>query len=116
MSSCQHAVTAFDQGLKTLTADDQNDAFLCITYLSGIIATAQHANQLAKLRYALATDGRGDQSTFNLYCFDWQLPYEKFARIVLAFSNKNKQTNPALLEGPAYKLALQALQTTFPCH
>lgn len=113
--SCQQAISALDQGLDTLTAADQNDAFICMAYLGGMMATAQHANELAKLRYSLASGGRGDQHAFNIYCFDWQLPYAKIARIVVAYAQTSSREYPSLLNQPAHKLALQALQSAFPC-
>jgi hypothetical protein len=113
--SCQQAIFALDQGLDTLTVTDQNDAFICMAYLGGMMATAQHANELAKLRYSLASGGRGDQRAFNIYCFDWQLPYAKIARILVAYAKTSSREHPGLLNQPAHKLALQALQSAFPC-
>lgn len=109
--SCQRAMVALDQGLDSLAKDEQNDAFLCMAYLGGLMAAAEHANKLAKLRFAAATDGNGDQKNFNLYCFDWQLPYQKIARIVLEYGHKQ----PQYRQRPAQELAMRALQTTFPC-
>ena len=109
--SCQHALIALDKGLETLANKDQNDAFLCMAFLGGMMSTAQHANDLAKLRYAQATSGRGDQHRFNLYCFDWQLPYQKIARIVLQFGSNE----PKYLSRPANELAIRALQKAYPC-
>jgi hypothetical protein len=109
--SCQQALIALDKGLDSLANSDQNDAFLCMAFLGGIMSTAQHANELAKLRYSLATDGRGNQHDFNLYCFDWQLPYQKIARIVLQFGHNE----PRYLQRPAHELAIRALQMAFPC-
>jgi len=83
-----------------------------MAFLSGMMSTAQHANELAKLRYSVASYGRGDQRRFNLYCLDWQLPYQKIARIVLAFG----QREPRYLQRPAHELAIRALQIAFPCH
>ena len=111
MISCQQALTALSQEPDTLNNADQNSAFVCMAYLSGMMATAQHADALAKLRYSLLTDGRGNRHDLGLYCFDWQLSYQKIARIVLEFG----RSNPAYLQQPAHKLAIRALQTAFPC-
>ncbi len=111
MASCQQALIALTQ--KPGTPDDtgQNSAFVCMAYLSGVMATAQHANDQAKLRYSLVTDGRGNRHDLSLYCFDWQLSYQKIARIVLEFG----RNNPVYLQQPAHKLAIRALQNAFPC-
>lgn len=109
--SCQHALIALDSTAGKLTSTVRNDAFLCMAYLGGMMTTAQHANELAKLRYALSTEGRGNQQSFNLYCFDWQLPYQKIARIVLEFGQRESR----YLQRPAHELAIRALQTTYPC-
>ncbi len=111
MVSCQQAIIALDTPQETPTSSAQNEAFLCMAYLSGVMATAQHANELAKLRYSQASNGRGDQHRFNLYCFDWQLPYQKIARIVLAFG----RSKPRYLQRPAHELVIHALQKAFPC-
>jgi hypothetical protein len=109
--SCQRALLALDQGLDSLAEDEQNDTFLCMAYLGGLMGAAEHANRLAKLRFSVATDGKGSQQNFNLYCFDWQLPYQKIARIVLEYGRKQPQFG----QRPAQELAMRALQTTFPC-
>lgn len=111
MISCQQALIALDNKQESLTSSVQNDAFLCMAFLGGMMSTAQHANELAKLRYSLSTNGRGNQHSFNLYCFDWQLPYQKIARIVTEFG----QHAPRYWRRPAHELALRALQTTYPC-
>ncbi len=111
MISCQQALTVLNQTPDTPGNADQNDAFVCMAYLSGMMATAQHANAQAKLRYSLMTDGRGNRHDLALYCFDWQLSYQKIARIVLAFG----RSNPVYLQQPAHKLAIRALQAAFPC-
>jgi len=111
MISCQQALIALSQKADTRNKADQNSAFVCMAYLSGMMETAQHANNQAKLRYSLMTDGRGDRHDLSLYCFDWQLSYQKIARIVLEFGRKK----PVYLQQPAHKLAIRALQTAFPC-
>ena len=70
--SCEQALIALEQGLEQLPADKQNDAFVCMAYIGGVLATAQHANDLAKLRFALASGGQGESGDFHLYCFNWQ--------------------------------------------
>jgi len=111
MTSCQQALTILHQASDTPDTADQNSAFVCMAYLSSMMATAQHANDLAKLRYSLITDGRGNRHDISLYCFDWQLSYQEIARIVLEFG----RNNPVYLPQPAHKLAIRALQTAFPC-
>jgi len=56
MVSCQQAIIALDTPQETPTSSAQNEAFLCMAYLSGVMATAQHANELAKLRYSQASN------------------------------------------------------------
>ncbi len=110
MISCQQAMIVINQDTAEHIAD-QNSAFVCMAYLSSMMATAQHANDRAKLRYSLITEGRGNWQDFGLYCFDWQLSYQKVAHIVLEFGSNN----PAYLRQPAHKMAIRALQTAFPC-
>ncbi len=81
MISCQQALIALNQESDTLSDADQYSAFVCMAYLSGMMTTAQHANEQAKLRYSLLTNGRANRHDFGLYCFDWQLSYQKIARI-----------------------------------
>ncbi len=111
MISCHQALTGLKQEPDTLSDADQNSAFVCMAYLSSMMATAQHANDRAKLRYSLLTEGRANRHDFGLYCFDWQLSYQKVARIVMEFG----RSNPVYLQQPAHKLAIRALQTAFPC-
>jgi Rap1a immunity proteins len=111
MNSCQQALHILEQRPNSVASADQNDAFVCMAYLGGIISTAQHANELAKLRYALTTEGRGAQPKFRLYCFDWQRPYKTFAKIVVNFG----RSQPIYLQQPAHKLVMRALQAAFPC-
>ncbi|MCF6336740.1 MAG: hypothetical protein L3J84_02130 [Gammaproteobacteria bacterium] len=111
MFSCQQALAILNQDADTTSDTDQNSAFVCMAYLSGMMTTAQHANEQAKLRYSLLTNGRANRHDFGLYCFDWLLSYQKIAHIVLEFG----RSNPAYLQQPAHKLAIRALQTAFPC-
>lgn len=97
--------------LSSLPDSPPNDAFLCMAFLSGVMEASQHANKQAKLRYSLATDGKGDQAAFNVYCFNWQLSYKNIIGIVLSYANNN----PAYLRGQAHVLVIKALQTAFPC-
>jgi hypothetical protein len=109
--SCQRALVAVERGLETLPAADQNDAFLCMAYLGGIMAATRHANELAKLRFAQATNGRGSTEQFNLYCIDWQLSYQRVAHIVLEYARRH----PELGKRPAQDLVMRALQSAYPC-
>ncbi len=114
--SCQQALIAVDRlatdkGFEQLAPDVQNNAFICFSYLSGIIGAAQYTNSLAELRYAQATKGKANFPKLGAYCIDWNVQYQKAARIVLKFA----QQNPEELREPAHKLALHALQSAFPC-
>jgi len=114
--SCQQALAAVDS-LSTksepekLAPDTQNNAFICFSYLSGIIGAAQYTESLAELRYAQAIRGKANFPKLGIYCIDWNIQYQKAARIVLKFA----QQNPEELGKPAQKLALHALQSAFPC-
>lgn len=107
-TTCQTALIALDQTAK----DVQGDAFVCMAYLGGLMGAAQQANERAKLRFAVATGGHATENAFTLYCFDWQMPYVRIARLILDFAKHN----PGLLQRPAQELALRALQSKFPCH
>ena len=107
--SCEQAMLALDKPLDMPTPTTA--AFICMAYLSGVMAATQHANERAKLQFSLATEGRGNQATFNLYCFNWQLSYQKITRIVLNFAHNN----PEYLQGPAQDMVMRALQNAFPC-
>ncbi len=109
--SCQQALVAVDEGLDHTEPDSQNNAFICFSYLSGIIGAARHTDSLAELRFALTTQGKGNFPKFRIYCIDWNIQYQKAARIVLNFARQN----PSELGEPAHRLALKALQNAFPC-
>ena len=109
--SCQQALVAISKGLEQLSSDVQNNAFICFSYLSGIIGAAQYTASLAELRYAQAIQGKTNFPKLRTYCVDWNVQYQKAARIVLKFA----QQNPEELREPAHKLALHALQSAFPC-
>ena len=108
--SCEQALLVLDKRYAATTLN--NDAFICMAYLNGVMATAQHANERAKLQFALATEGKGNQAVFNLYCFDWQHSFQKIAAVVLTFA----QNNPEYLQRPANEMVMRALQKAFPCH
>jgi len=107
--SCEQALLVLDERFDAPTL--KNDAFICMAYLNGIMAATQHANERAKLEFAVATKGQGNQADFTLYCFDWQRSFQKIAEIVLTFA----QNNPAYLQRPANEMVMRALQTAFPC-
>ena len=107
--SCEQALLVLDKRFDVATP--RNDAFVCMAYLNGIMAATQHANERAKLQFALATEGKGNQAEFNLYCFDWLRSFQKIAGIVLTFA----QNNPTYLQKPAHELVMRALQKAFPC-
>ena len=108
--SCEQALLVLDKRYDATTPN--NDAFICMAYLNGIMAATQHANERAKLQFAFATEGKGNQAAFNLYCFDWQRSFQKIAGIVLTFA----QNNPSYLQKPAHEMVIRALQKAFPCH
>ena len=110
-ASCHLALTALDQGLEQLAKDEQIAPFACMAYLGGILAAAKHANELAKLRFAQATDGEGAQADFDLYCFDWNMRYRDAARVVLRYARQHLE----LASQPADRLAMKALQDAWPC-
>ena len=109
--SCQQALIAIDKGLEGQSLDVQNNAFICFSYLSGIIGAAQYTESLTELRYIQAVRGKANFPKLVMYCIDWNIQYQKAARIVLKFA----QQNPKELRQPAHKLALHALQSAFPC-
>jgi hypothetical protein len=108
--SCEQALLSLDERYDV--PPPTNDAFICMAYLSGIMAGAQHANERAKLQFTRVAQGQGNQAAFTLYCFDWQQSFQKIAGIVLTFA----QNNPVYLHRPAGELVMRALQTAFPCH
>jgi hypothetical protein len=107
--SCEQALLSMEERLDA--PPPGNDAFICMAYLNGTMAAAQHANERARLQFSLATGGQGNQAAFNLYCFDWQQSFQKIAGIVGTFA----QNNPAYLQRPANELVMRALQTAYPC-
>lgn len=110
-TTCQTALVTLEQTANASTENVQGDAFVCMAYLGGLLGAARHANELARLRFAVATGGQPTEKPFALYCFDWQLPYGRAARLILDFAKHN----PGLLQRPAHELALSALQAAFPC-
>ncbi len=109
--SCQQALVAAEKGLEQLSPDAQNNAFICFSYLAGVIGAASYSKSLAELRFAQATEGETNLPKFRTYCIDWNIQYQKAARIVLNFARQNLNE----LGEPAHKLALRALQNAFPC-
>ncbi len=110
-ASCYLALTALDKGMEQMLQEEQTSTFVCMAYLGGILAAAQHANDLARLRYAQVTEGQGSKADFNLYCFDWNMRYRDAARIVLHYARQHLN----LATQPAERLAMKALQDAYPC-
>lgn len=110
-TTCQTALAALEQSAGASTENVQGDAFVCMAFLGGLMGAAQQANELARLRFAVATGGHPTEKPFTLYCFDWQLPLGQVARLILDFAKHH----PGLLQRPAQDLALRALQSAFPC-
>ncbi len=110
-ASCHLALTALDRGLDAIPGDQQAAPFVCMAYLAGVIAAARHANELARLRLAQVTGGKGSRDDFNLYCFDWNVRYGDAARIVLRYARQHLD----LAHQPAERLAMKALQDAWPC-
>ena len=112
VATCYQALVALDKGLETLKPGEQEDAFLCMAYIGGVMATAKHANELAKLRYAQSSTGNTSIKDFNLYCFNWEVTHQDVARIIYNYAHNHQK----LLAAKANELAMRALQSTFPCH
>lgn len=110
-ASCFLALTAIDKGLDHIPADEQASTFVCMAYLTGVLTTARHANELAKLRAVQASKGQISAQDFNLYCFDWNMRYRDAAQIVLQYARQHME----LARQPADKLAMKALQAAYPC-
>ncbi len=110
-ASCYLALSALDKGMEQMPQEEQTSTFVCMAYLGGILAAAQHANELAKLRFAQVTDGKGSQADFNLYCFDWNMRYRDAARIVLRYARQHLD----VATQPAERLTMKALQNAYPC-
>ena len=110
-ASCYLALTALDKGLEAIPDDEQTITFVCMAYLGGVLAATDHANKLAKLRFAQATNASASQADFNLYCIDWNMRYENAARIVLRYARQHME----LASQPAEKLVMKALQDAYPC-
>jgi len=111
LTACHHALKGLDDDFDKLTPGQQNDAFLCMAYLGGIMGATHHATRLAKLRYAQSSAGRGDQRDFNLYCIDWQLKHHELARLLIAYARRH----PEHVQGPAHELVFRALDAAYPC-
>lgn len=109
-NTCQTALATLEHA-DTASESVQGDAFVCMAFVGGLMGAAQQANELARLRFAVATGGHATEKTFTLYCFDWQLPYGQVARLILDFAKHN----PGQLQRPAPEFALRALQAAFPC-
>jgi len=110
-ASCYLALTALDKDMEQMPQEEQTSTFVCMAYLSGVLAAARHGNELARLRFAQATDGKGSQADFDLYCFDWNMRYRDAARIVLGYARQHLE----LASQPAERLVMKALQDAYPC-
>ncbi|NOX75767.1 MAG: hypothetical protein GXP17_03960 [Gammaproteobacteria bacterium] len=111
LTSCHYALKGLDNDFDELSPEQQNDSFVCMAYLGGIMGATHHAARLAKLRYAQTSAGKGDQRDFNLYCINWELKHHELARLLLRYARRN----PDNVYGPAYKLVFRALEDAYPC-
>lgn len=110
-ASCFLALTALEKGLDQIPEDEQTGTFVCMAYLAGVLTTARHANELAKLRITQASKGQISGQDVNLYCFDWNMRYRDAAQIVLQYARQHRELD----RQPADKLAMKSLQAAYPC-
>ncbi len=111
LTTCHYALVGLDTDFDELTPEQQNDSFVCMAYLGGVLGATHHATRLAKLRYAQTSAGRGDQRDFNLFCINWELKHHELARLLIHYARQN----PNKIHGPAHELVFRALEDTYPC-
>ena len=110
--SCQHALKILSQDLDPIPAEIQTNAFICFSYISGVLGGAHYMETVGELRYAQGTSGINQQvPPFRKSCIDWNIQNQKAARIVLDFARKN----PNELGQAAHGLVLRALTDAYPC-
>lgn len=110
--SCQHALEVLDRNLDPIPADIQTNAFICFSYISGVMGGARYMESLAELRYAQGTSELKEKvAPFRKSCIDWNLRYQEAAKIVVSFARKH----PDELGQDAHGLVLRALNHAFPC-
>jgi hypothetical protein len=111
VATCQAAMANLQPEPDAAAVANQGDAFVCLAYVAGVMSAAQQANDLARLRFAVATGGQATAKPFKLYCFDWEMSYGHVARLIIDYAKRH----PQQLRRPAGELALRALQSAFPC-
>lgn len=110
--SCQHPLKILSQDLDPIPAEIQTNAFICFSYISGVIGGAHYMENMSELRYAMGTsDIKQKVPPFRKSCIDWNLQNQKAAEIVLNFARKN----PDELSQAAHGLVLRALTDAYPC-
>jgi len=110
--SCQHALKILDRNLDLIPVDIQTNAFICFSYISGVMGGAHAMETLDELHYAQATSSiQGKTPPFRKSCIDWNIQYQKAARIVMGYARQN----PDELQQEAHGLVLRALQSAYPC-
>ena len=110
--SCQHALKILGKDLDPIPADIQTNAFICFSYISGVLGGARYMESLAELRYAQGTAELQEKvPPFRKSCIDWNIQYQEAAKIVVRFARQN----PDELGQDAHGLVLRALNHAFPC-
>ncbi len=73
---------------------------------------ARYMESLSELHYAQGTSSLKEKvPPFRKTCIDWNIQYQKAAKIVVKFARQN----PDELNQDAHGLVLRALNHTFPC-
>ncbi|WP_455198125.1 Rap1a/Tai family immunity protein [Kaarinaea lacus] len=110
--SCLHALKILNKDLDPIPPEIQTNAFICFSYISGVLGGARYMETLGELRYAQGTAAiQGNVPPFRKSCIDWNIQYQKAAKIVLAYARQN----PDELSQDAHGLVLRALNHTYPC-
>lgn len=110
--SCQHALKILNRDLDPIPTTLQTNAFICFSYISGVMGGARYMETLSELRYAQLTSSiKGNIPPFSKSCIDWNIQFQKAAQIVVKFA----QENPDELRQDAHGLVLRALTNAYPC-
>ena len=110
--SCQHALKILSTDLDPIPAEIQTNAFICFSYISGVLGGARYTETLSELHYALATsEAKGSLPPFRKSCIDWHIQFQNAARIIIQYARQN----PGELRQAAHGLVLRALNKSYPC-
>lgn len=110
--SCQHAMKILSKNLDPIPQEIQTNAFICFSYISGVMGGARDMETLAELRYAQSTSEiKGKVPPFRKSCIDWNIQYQKAATLFLDYARHH----PDELHHDAHTLVLHALQHAYPC-